>query len=98
MNVDNEVWETIALDVPFNISKGMQMEAYFNKRAVDMVIFGDDEFYYLFDVNGRKFKKLEGGVIKPVTSAVSIEGKVYGWVDEGEAKLIVYDGQWKNGS
>lgn len=34
MNVDNGVWETIAIDVSFNISKGMQMGAYLNKRDV----------------------------------------------------------------
>ena len=61
------------------------------------MIFGDDEFYYLFDVKGTKFKKLQNGVVKPVVSAVSLEGKVYGWVEEGEGKVIIYDGQWKNG-
>lgn len=59
------------------------------------MIFGDDEFYYLFDVKGRKFKKLENGVTKPVVSVVSIEGKLYGWVSNDEDKIIIYDGQWK---
>ena len=50
MDLNTMKWEEVTTEVPFALSKGMQICNYIDQQHNEViVVFGDDEYFYVWD-------------------------------------------------
>ena len=89
MDLETGKWEEIHTDVPFALSKGMQIE----NLGGSLFIFGEDSTFYRWDEQTKKFVSIVTTVNLGNFSCVTVNnGKIYGWMDN-QKSLGMFDGE-----